>query len=106
MPTPEYTQYIRSSDWAIKTDNLKRLRGWRCYICSLDYKKKGKRLDTHHLDYKNLFHETASELVLLCESHHPVGRASMDTLRLMKLLYLLKKLLLWFLLLPLRPFGK
>ena len=102
MPTPEYLAYIHSPEWRNKSDTLKRARGWKCYVCALDYKKKGRHLETHHLTYVRLFHEPATDLVLLCDAHHPVGKAAMDTLRLMKLLYLLKKLLLWIVLSPFR----
>ena len=60
----EYATYLKSEDWKDKR-SLKKKTNSRCAICS-----SNKKLDTHHLNYKNLVDVQQSDLRVLCHRCH------------------------------------
>lgn len=60
----KYNEYIKSKEWSKK--RLYYLKRWKeCYVC-----RSTKRLELHHLCYKNLGNEKPKDLVFLCHNCH------------------------------------
>lgn len=109
MSSKEYTQYMASSAWRQKSAFVKQQAKERCFVCGHDWKaRKGRYLTVHHTRYRDksgksiLGKEGPKDLVPLCDRHHVRGRCGWDTLRLMRLYYLVTKFALWLLWIPLR----
>ena len=60
----EYQNYLKSFDWRIKRVAFINASPF-CRACG-----SNKNLCVHHLSYKNLFNETAEDVVVLCEVCH------------------------------------
>lgn len=60
----QYSDYLKSSDWKHKRF-LKRKKKQNCAICN-----SKENLDTHHLNYRNLFGVKQSDLRILCRDCH------------------------------------
>lgn len=63
MLSDEYRAYLLSDDWRSK--RAKFLVGKVCAGCG-----SRAKLHVHHLDYANVFNETADDVVILCEICH------------------------------------
>lgn len=75
--------------------------GGVCYVCGSDWKKKGLRIDRHHLRYDNMGKEKAyRDIVLLCERHHLKGMISLDSLKRWRSSYRFEKYAILLTLLP------
>lgn len=60
----EYAKYLKSAEWnEIRVDVL--INRKRCERCG-----SKKRLEVHHLTYKNIFNEQPDDLELLCKKCH------------------------------------
>lgn len=62
----EYIDYLKSSTWRKRCNQLKKQRGNRCENCQAE----GVRLEVHHLNYDHLGHEQDDDLMILCEGCH------------------------------------
>jgi hypothetical protein len=93
MDREHYLAYYQSAHW--QETRLKALEyyAWKCAVCDLDYKKRGVKLDVHHVHYwydgKHVFnHENIyRDLALLCESHHPKGSFSKEKIQMWRSSY-------------------
>jgi len=61
----DYYIYIKSKEWKKKVAWIHKIRKGKCEICGAR-----KKLDVHHLTYKNLGNEKEEDLQLLCRVHH------------------------------------
>ena len=61
---PKYLTYIHSKKWREKAKIVKK-RDEKCYGCGTN-----KKLDAHHLHYRNFGQENLNELIALCRSCH------------------------------------
>ncbi len=59
----EYKEYLRTEDWKNKRDD-KLTRKTRCGICAAE------NVDIHHLNYRNLFDVSLSDLRRMCRRCH------------------------------------
>ena len=59
-----YAEYLQSEDWKQKRSS-KRKKKNRCAICA-----STSQLDVHHLNYRNLYDVTGSDLRVLCRRCH------------------------------------
>ncbi len=57
----QYLTYINSAAWRDRRQRALRLAGYRCRVCG-----EGKRLQVHHVTYKNLGNEADDDLTVLC----------------------------------------
>ncbi len=62
-----YYEYIQSNEWMYTAERIKIQR--RCQECSSE-----KRLEVHHLTYKNLGNEQPDDLLVLCHRCHSKKR--------------------------------
>jgi hypothetical protein len=60
-----YLKYLDSKEWATIKIEMKLYKGNKCEICN-----SSKNLHVHHKNYKNLFKEEYSDLMLVCEVCH------------------------------------
>lgn len=58
--------YLNSRHWQRRAQRARRMAGYMCQRC----KREGVPLDVHHRNYEHLFHERASDLVVLCRKCH------------------------------------
>lgn len=66
--TEKYKTYLESKEWQdLKIDLIQR-RGCKCEKCKKQ--KSAERLQVHHLTYKNIYKESAADLVVLCAKCH------------------------------------
>ena len=61
----KYNEYMASEQWAEKRKEAFKHHGSFCHLC-----KTRKRLQIHHLSYKNLGDEPMKDLVPLCKTCH------------------------------------
>ena len=61
-----YKEYLQSPEWQRRADRCKRQAGYKCEECGAT----DTTLHAHHLTYKNVGNERASELKCLCEGCH------------------------------------
>lgn len=60
-----YHAYLKSRHWKSVKDSYFRMRPYRCFYCGVR-----KRLELHHITYKNIGNEQLADLVYLCPDHH------------------------------------
>lgn len=74
MNKQEYQAYLRSDHWkALREAKHKRCkRGVRCGICGSE-----DRVQTHHLQYRNIYDVVTSDLRLLCDRCHGLAHELM-----------------------------
>ena len=65
MNKEQYREYLKSDDWKQKRSRKWEKSSKRCAICG-----SVENLDTHHLNYKNLFDVTNGDLKLFCRRCH------------------------------------
>jgi predicted nucleic-acid-binding Zn-ribbon protein len=65
MDKVEYQKYLASDEWKQKRSRKWERSNKRCSICG-----STKKIDIHHLNYKNLFDVTNNDLRLLCRRCH------------------------------------
>lgn len=63
----DYHTYIRSQDWYKRRYGALKRAGGKCQVCS-----STEQLQIHHNSYANLGHESAADLVCLCEKCHQI----------------------------------
>ena len=63
--TKEYIEYLQTAHWKSTRAIIIYARGNKCENCG-----SGRRLQVHHLNYDNLWHETDKDLKVLCEWCH------------------------------------
>tara|TARA_R110002020_G_scaffold420639_2_gene629784 strand:+ start:215 stop:517 length:303 start_codon:yes stop_codon:yes gene_type:complete len=62
--TNEYKEYLKSKEWSeIRLEIIKTRK--KCERCG-----SKKRLQVHHITYKNIFNEEPNDLELLCSGCH------------------------------------
>lgn len=61
----EYWDYLHSPMWYEKRDAVLRRDRYCCRVCG-----SRERVDVHHINYKRIFHERDSDLMVLCNSCH------------------------------------
>ena len=64
-PSRNYRKYLKSDEWAQLKIDLFNYRGKSCEKCG-----NKKRLEVHHLTYKNVFNEEPEDLIILCRKCH------------------------------------
>ena len=62
----KYEKHLKSAQWKNTRRVLFRLRGEKCEVC----KKPSPNLEIHHLNYKRLGSELASDLKIVCKKCH------------------------------------
>jgi 5-methylcytosine-specific restriction endonuclease McrA len=62
----KYEKHLKSAQWRNMRRDLFRLRGEKCEVC----KKPSPNLEIHHLNYKRLGSELASDLKIVCKKCH------------------------------------
>jgi len=62
---PKYKAYLLSDEWKAKREIVLKRDKYKCRACG-----STKKLNVHHLTYKNIFNENPKELLTLCEHHH------------------------------------
>ena len=65
MTFQEYRDYLRSPTWWAKAIAAKARANWRCQVCECE-----GPLEAHHITYARLGHETAGDILVLCEACH------------------------------------
>jgi 5-methylcytosine-specific restriction endonuclease McrA len=65
MIDKKYKDYLNSNEWAQIRIDLFNIRGKKCEDCG-----NTKRLQIHHLTYKNIFNEEPEDLKILCKNCH------------------------------------
>lgn len=71
--SPEYDRYMASPEWKRKRQDALRAARFRCQYRALGGLwrcPQTKGLQVHHRNYRNLWHEQADDLVVLCRRHH------------------------------------
>lgn len=63
-----YKQYLRTPHWKYTAAEARKRANYKCEMCGTMSARK--KLHVHHLTYNNLWHESAWELMALCESCH------------------------------------
>lgn len=61
----KYRNYLKSDAWAQLKIDLYNQRGRNCEICG-----SSRRLEVHHLTYKNVYKEEPEDLLILCRKCH------------------------------------
>ena len=61
----KYTKYLKTYKWKQRRAKALRIGGFKCAYC-----KSTKRLQVHHLNYKNVFNEKPEDLIVLCTICH------------------------------------
>lgn len=61
-----YKEYLKTDHWQTIRKNALSRAGYKCQLCS----NKNLRLNVHHNNYRNLWHETPQDLIVLCEKCH------------------------------------
>ncbi len=107
MQASSYSDYLSSPHWARLRQKAAHHYDYRCAVCGLDWRKRGRRLDVHHYSYRRhgqsiLARERLTDLCCLCEWHHPKGPFSKAHVRAWRREYLLRKFLGWLMILPFR----
>lgn len=64
----DYKTYIQSREWNVKSWEAKRAVNWTCQRCG--FRGQYNTLNTHHLTYKNLYHELKQDVEVLCIPCH------------------------------------
>ena len=67
MARKEYQKYITSSNWAAVRNDAVMQANNKCEVCG-----SLKRLNVHHLSYKNLGNEEPGDLIVLCSKCHMI----------------------------------
>lgn len=65
MASKEYHEYLKSAEWGQIRADLFLLRGRKCERC-----QSSKKLQVHHLTYKNFGQEEPTDLEILCDVCH------------------------------------
>lgn len=65
----DYRSYIKSYDWQVKAESLKRDAKHRCQGCGRR-QRDNSNLHVHHKHYKTLYHERRRDVEVLCENCH------------------------------------
>lgn len=74
MINSTYLSYIKSAEWAEKSEARKALDGKRCQMCG-----RKDHLHVHHKNYKHFKHESIeNDLITLCESCHKLVHQQKD----------------------------
>ena len=60
-----YIDYLKTSDWKMRSQSIKEKWGFTCAICN-----RGGRLDLHHRTYERLGHEHFTDVIPLCIECH------------------------------------
>ncbi len=60
-----YKEYLKTDHWKITRAAALRRAGYKCEICG-----SNKRLNVHHLTYRNIGNERPEDLMVLCYYHH------------------------------------
>lgn len=77
----DYKRYLASPEWAKKRREALLYYGEQCAVCGNDWRGRCF-INVHHLHYRTIgFESVRSDLRLLCESHHPKGILSNDSIR-------------------------
>lgn len=63
--TEEYKRYLLSNEWAQLKIDLFSIRGKKCEKCG-----SKKQICVHHKNYKHIFQEEYSDLIILCKCCH------------------------------------
>lgn len=71
FPRQTYHDYLRSLAWRVKRTGALARAGYKCQVCN-----SAARLEVHHREYTNLFHEHASDLTVLCHDCHQLYHAN------------------------------
>ena len=61
----DYKKYLQSKHWKRTRRKALRRGGNKCALCG-----NTKELHVHHNNYKNLWHERKTDLIVLCSYHH------------------------------------
>jgi 5-methylcytosine-specific restriction endonuclease McrA len=64
--SPEYQQYLQSSQWKNKRRKVLQRAGYKCEKCGAN----GSSLQIHHLTYERIFNERSSDLQAVCDRCH------------------------------------
>lgn len=67
----DYHEYIKSSEWKRKRKLALQNANWKCEKCD-SYSFRGRFLEVHHKTYANLGDEPLEDLIVLCNTCHPV----------------------------------
>lgn len=91
-----YREYLQSPRWKTISKAAKERCDYRCAVCDHDWKSRGwGPLDAHHVDYRNLGHETFADIACLCRAHHPKGAFSREKIAMWRSSYLWRKRVAW-----------
>lgn len=70
MDNFNYQLYLRSPAWKEKARKRAEIDGYRCCMCGCGGTKNNP-LESHHLNYKNIYHEDVyRDLLTLCHCCH------------------------------------
>jgi hypothetical protein len=73
MNKKQYADYLRSEHWkSLRSKKKGSVAAVRCAICGAT-----DQIETHHLQYKNIFDVLTSDLRLLCRECHGVAHEIM-----------------------------
>jgi hypothetical protein len=64
--SPQYSEYLKSDEWKQITKAKREEAGNKCQLCN----NGNFTLHVHHRTYDNIFHESLSDLIVLCENCH------------------------------------
>lgn len=62
-----YRSYLQSPNWQTRREAALLRAGFSCELCGT---KEPRRLQVHHRDYLRAFHETPTDLIVLCGRCH------------------------------------
>ena len=60
-----YQAYLEGPAWAAVSDRCKVAAGGKCSVCG-----SVEHLESHHVTYSRIYHESIEDLVCLCRSCH------------------------------------
>lgn len=60
-----YKSYLKTKHWQRTRRKALARGGYKCALCS-----SKDNLNVHHNNYKNLWHEKNTDLIVLCRDHH------------------------------------
>jgi hypothetical protein len=61
-----YPYYLKTIHWQNLRYQALKNANWKCQLCG----HQTTELEVHHNNYKSLFYESLSDLVVLCHHHH------------------------------------
>lgn len=64
--TPKYKEYLKSKKWLDKKKKVLKRDNYKCTKCQ----SGNRQLEVHHLTYDNIYNESSSDLVTLCDRCH------------------------------------